>query len=112
MFETNDNGDVTIFYFQNNRILDEATVQTLGTELLEAAARTKNGKLLLNFRSVELMSSAMIGKLVLLRNRCEEAGVSLAFCEISSNVMEVFSLMKLDKIVKIYPDEDTALGAM
>lgn len=111
MLEIKQVGDVTVVCFQNTRILDEATVQTLGTELLEAAARA-NGKLLLNFKNVVLMSSAMIGKLVLLRNRCDEGGVRLAFCEITSNVKEVFSLMKLDKIVDIYPDESSAIEAL
>ncbi len=112
MLEIKEVNDVSVGYFQNTRILDEATVQTLGTELLEAAARTKNGKLLLNFQNVVLMSSAMIGKLVLLRNRCKEGGIKLAFCEITENVAEVFSLMQLNQIVDIYSDEGTALDAM
>lgn len=112
MLEIKEDSDVTIGYFQNTRILDEATVQTLGTELLEAAARAKSGKMLLNFQNVVLMSSAMIGKLVLLRNRCEEAGVKLAFCDITDNVKEVFTLMRLDRIVDVYPDESAALSAM
>lgn len=112
MLEIKEDADVSIGYFQNTRILDEATVQSLGTELLEAAARTKNNKMLLNFRNVVLMSSAMIGKLVLLRNRCKEAGVNLAFCEITDNVKEVFSLMRLEQLVDLYPDQASALQAM
>ncbi|GEM_PF-1664811 len=112
MLEIKEIGDVSVGYFQNTRILDEATVQTVGAELLEAAARTKDNKLVLNFRNVVLMSSAMIGKLVLLRNRCKEAGVRLAFCEITENVKEVFMLMKLDQIVDLYSDQAGALTAM
>jgi len=112
MLELREEEGVSIGYFQNTRILDEATVQALGSELLELAARSKTGKLLLNFRNVLLMSSAMIGKLILLRNRCQDADVELAFCEISPNVSEVFTLMKLDKLVDLYADESSALDAL
>jgi len=112
MLEIQENLDASIGYFQNTRILDEATVQTLGTELLEAAARAKGGKMIVNFKNVVLMSSAMIGKLVLLRNRCEEAGIKLAFCEITENVKEVFQLMKLETIVDLYGTEEEAKTAL
>lgn len=112
MLEIKESPEATIGYFQNTRILDEATVQTLGTELLEAAARAKSGKMIVNFKNVVLMSSAMIGKLVLLRNRCNEAGIKLAFCEITENVMEVFQLMKLEQIVDLYNTESEALTAL
>lgn len=112
MFTYGQEDGVDIVYFENTRILDEATVQTLGTELFEAAARAKNGKLLLNFRNVLLMSSSIINKLVELRNRCEKAGMHLAFCEVSENVQEVFRLMKMQNLVNIYPDEPSAIDAM
>jgi anti-anti-sigma factor len=112
MLEYTEENGVTIVYFQHSRILDEATVQSLGSELVEAGARAKNGKLLLNFRNVLLMSSAMIGKLVDLRNRCKKGGIQIAFCEISENVAEVFAIMKMGDLVTIYPLESDALEKM
>ncbi len=112
MFDFRQEGSVSIVYFQNTRILDEATVQTLGTDLLEAAARARDGKLLLNFRNVMLMSSAVINKLVELRNRCEDAGIELGFCEISEGVKEVFTIMRMQDLVKLYSDEQSALTEM
>jgi len=112
MLEHSEENGVSVVNFQHARILDEATVQSLGSELVEAGARAKSGKLLLNFSNVLLMSSAMIGKLVDLRNRCKKNGIQLAFCGITSNVAEVFKIMKINELVEIYSDQASALTAM
>ena len=55
------------------------------------------------------MTSSMIGKVILLSKKCKEAKIDLRLCEVSENIMEVFQLMKLTKILDIQKDEDTAL---
>ena len=57
------------------------------------------------------MSSAMIGKVILLNKKCKGAKVNLKLCEISDNVMEVFKLMRLNKILDIQKSEEKALAA-
>lgn len=112
MLEHSEENGVSLVCFQHARILDEATVQTLGSELVEAGARAKNGKLLLDFSNVLLMSSAMIGRLVDLRNRCKKNGIQLAFCGITENVAEVFKIMKINELVEIYSNKSSAVDAM
>lgn len=98
--------------FNEPQILDEAVIQQIGTELVEAADAANPGKrMVLNFRGVEFMSSAMIGKLVLLSKKCRKDGVALKLCDISGNVQEVFKIMKLNKVFEIYKTEDKALKA-
>lgn len=112
MLQYSEENGVSVVRFQNARILDEATVQTLGSELVEAGARAKNAKLLLDFSNVALMSSAMIGRLVDLRNRCKKNGIKLGFCEIAENVADVFKIMKINELVEIYSDRSSAVEAM
>jgi anti-anti-sigma regulatory factor len=45
------------------------------------------------------MSSAMITKLVMLNKGCKAQGVKLKLCEVSPNVMEVFKITKLNKLI-------------
>jgi anti-sigma B factor antagonist len=97
-------GDVTVASFDNDRILDELLIQKLGDELIGLTQGTDVQKLLLDFRNVEFMSSAMIGKLVLVNKKCGAANKPLRFCCINSNLMEVFRLTNLDKVFKIDPD--------
>jgi anti-sigma B factor antagonist len=89
------------------KITDEEMIQEAGrelTDLVEAAAETK--KLLLSFEGVEVMSSAMIFKLVLLNKLAKPCGVKLRFCDISPNVLEVFKITKLNRVFRILSSED------
>lgn len=108
---TEQKGDVTVCYFRDAKILDEAIIQSIGQELGQAADQAVAKKLVVNFRNVSFMSSAMIGKIILLNKKCKAADVKLKLCEISPNVMEVFKLMRLHKSLEIYNDEEKAVGS-
>lgn len=101
--------DVLILYFRDVRVVDESRIQDLGNELVASINQAPKQKLLVNFRNLTYMSSSMIGKVMLLSNRCKEAGVKLRMCELSKNVLEVFQLMKLDGRLDIYGSEEDAL---
>ncbi len=95
-------------------ILDEARIQQIGKELMEKgeeAGKTESKKMLLNFQGVQFMSSAMIGKLVLLNKKSKASNLTLKFCAISPNVLEVFKITRLNKVFDIQADEDKALKA-
>ncbi len=106
-----ESGDVTVIYFNENKILDEAKIQQIHSELNEKLGDVRAGKLLLNFANVTFMSSAMIGKIILLNKKCKGADIKFKLCNISDNVMEVFKLMRLNKVLDIQADEEKALAS-
>ena len=101
--------DILQVFFTDAKILDDARIQQIGSDLLEAVTRATNDRMLLNFLGVTFMSSAMIGKLVSLNNKCREAKVALKFCNISDNLTEVFKIMKLNKVFDMYKTDDKAI---
>ncbi|MGE3776172.1 MAG: STAS domain-containing protein [Pirellulaceae bacterium] len=102
--------EVLVVYFTDAKILDEARIQQIGTELMSAAASaSQKKKMVLNFQGVQFMSSAMIGKLVLLSKKCKNDQVVLKMCNISANVLEVFKITKLNKVFEIFDTEDKAI---
>ncbi len=102
--------DILVVQFTEAKILDEAKIQQIGKELMDMAVSAKDKKkMVVNFQGVSFMSSAMIGKLVLLNKQCKTLEVVLKLCEISSNVMEVFKITKLNKVFDIHADEDKAI---
>ena len=103
--------DVLVVYFTDVKILDDARIQQVGSELNEMASQAVGGRMLLNFQGVQFMSSAMIGKLVLLNKKCKQDKIQLKMCGITSNVAEVFKIMRLNKVFDIYKDEEKALKA-
>ena len=112
LLRTQETDDVLVVYFTASKVLDEATIQGIGQELMDAAASAAtNKRLLLNFSGVAFMSSAMIGKLVLLHKQCKTDGINLKICEVSGNVQEVFKITKLNKVLDVYKTEEKALKA-
>jgi anti-sigma B factor antagonist len=110
MLDIQEKNDVVVVAFKQVKILDEATIRQIGEEFknltMEAAA---NRKLLLNFQKVEFMSSSMIGQIIRLNKQCKNDKVKLKLCTISPNIMEVFNLMRLHKVLQIHADEEEAL---
>lgn len=108
-----ENGEVLVVYFNDAKILDEAKIQQIGKELIEKADSSASGtkKMLVNFQNVSFMSSAMIGKIILLNKKAKSADLKLKLCNISDTVMEVFKLMRLNKILDIQKDEEKAIAS-
>lgn len=105
------NGEVYVVGFTDSKILDSQRIEQVGKELQEAVPQATHKKLLLNFRGVSFMSSAMITKLVMLNKNCKAQGVALKFCEVSPNVMEVFKITKLNKLFDIQESEEKAIAS-
>ncbi|MEM9587412.1 MAG: STAS domain-containing protein [Planctomycetota bacterium] len=103
--------EVLIVGFSDSKILDSQRIEQVGNELQQSVDQAAHKKLLLNFRGVSFMSSAMITKLVTLNKTCKAQGVSLKFCEVSPNVMEVFKITKLTKIFDIQDSEEKAIAS-
>src|SRR5262249_5901686 len=104
-------GDVTVVNFVDKKILDEQNIQIIGEQLFDLVDNQAKKKLLLNFGNVEFLSSAALGKLITLNKKVQTSGGKLVMCKIAKEIMEVCEITKLDKLFKIYPDEQTALQA-
>ncbi|WP_442511271.1 STAS domain-containing protein [Novipirellula sp. SH528] len=103
--------EVLVVVFSNSGVADNQWSEQIGQELQEVVPQTPYKKLLLNFRGVSFMSSAMLSQLVTLNQECKAQGVALKFCEASPNVMEVFKITKLNKLFDILDSEDKAIAS-
>ena len=107
-----DAGEVLVATFKQASILDQNIIDQIGRELEQAGLEAAgNRKLLLNFQTIEFMSSAMLGKLVQLQKRCKADKIKLKLCHIAKNPLEVFQITRLDKLFDIHKDLTTALAA-
>lgn len=106
-----DIGDVTVVHFVDKKILDEQNIQMIGDDLFKLVDELGRKKLLLDFSTVEFLSSAALGKLIRLHQRLAGASGKLVLCGISKTIMEIFELTKLDKMLKIVKDEKTGLNS-
>ena len=106
-------GDTLFVYLTDAKILDDATTHEIGKRLMDSVERAAHTakRMAVDFRNVQFMSSAMIGKIILLNKKCKSSEVKLKLCNISPNVMEVFKLMRLNKVLDIQKDEEKALAS-
>ena len=104
-------GEVTVVPLRRPKILDEANIQELGTELFKLVEQEKRKNLLLNFSNVEFLSSAALGKLITLDKKVKANGGRLKLSNIRPEIYEVFAITKLNKLFDIKDDEADALAA-
>ena len=103
--------DVLIISFDEARILDEGRIRGLGKEMLDILGKSEQEKVVLDFRTVEFMSSVMLGTLVSFNKKCKEFKAKLKLCSIVPEIREVFKITRLDKIFDIQSDVDSAVSA-
>ena len=103
--------DIRIVEFTNNRILDEANIAEIGNTLGSLIEEGDNPKILLDFASVEHLSSAALGMLINANNKIREKSGQLRLTNIKAQIMEVFVITKLNKLFKIYSSRAEALAS-
>ena len=103
--------DVRIVEFTNNRILDEANIAEIGQTLGSLIDEGDNPKLLLDFASVDHLSSAALGMLINANNRIREKNGQLRMTNIKPQILEVFVITKLNKLFRILPSRAEALAS-
>jgi anti-sigma B factor antagonist len=103
--------DIRIVEFTNNRILDEANIAEIGNTLGAMIEEVDNPKLLLDFATVDHLSSAALGMLINANNKIRERNGQLRLAGIKPQIMEVFVITKLNKLFRIFPARAEALAS-
>lgn len=103
--------DIRVIEFTNNRILDEANIAEIGNTLNALIDEVDNPKLLLDFGTVDHLSSAALGMLINANNRVRERSGQLRLTNIKPQILEVFVITKLNKLFKILPSRAEALAS-
>jgi len=104
-------GDVSIVTFKNSKILDEATIQELGTDLFGLVEIENRKAILLDFTGVEFLSSAALGKLITFDRKLKTSKGRAKLCSLVPGILEVFQVTKLNKVFDIRADRAEALAA-
>ena len=108
----NEQDGAIIVQFRDAKILEDRTIQQLGTELIDLIQGRTAPRMVLDFTGVKYLSSAALGKLITLRRKVDQVGGRLKLCEIDQETMDVFKIAKLDDYFEIHPNQRSALEAM
>ena len=109
--EVNEVGEVTVVHFRDQKIIEDLGIQELGQELFHLVEVDNRKKLVLNFSSVDFLSSAALGKLITLDKKIKARDGVLKLCNIRPEIYEVFAITRLNRLFDIKDDEADALAA-
>ncbi|MCC6488082.1 MAG: STAS domain-containing protein [Candidatus Hydrogenedentes bacterium] len=102
-------GVITIGTIQAGSVLDAVNVTQFGKEVLDFVNTHAGVNLLLDFHSVEYLSSAVLTELLRINQACKDAGGGLRLCALNSDISKVFEITNLDKMFVIYGAVDEAV---
>jgi anti-sigma B factor antagonist len=102
--------DIAVVEFTENKILDEMSVVEIERALLTLVEARDRPKILLDFSNVDHMTSAALGMLININKRLKEANGQLRLANIRPQIMEVFTITKLDRMFRILSTRAEALG--
>jgi anti-sigma B factor antagonist len=111
--EVADADGTQVVTFRDRLLFDDRTVREVSDQL--GAALPNDGKpirIVLDFTGVDLISSSLLGKLILLQRRVDGSGGKLRLCELSPTVQSVFKTSNLDRLFGIVRDRRAALAEM
>jgi anti-sigma B factor antagonist len=77
---------------------------------MDCVKQAQRNRILLSFAGVTILSSAMISQIILFYKKCKTEEIDLKICSVSPNIMEVFKIVRLNKLIKIYDNEEKALA--
>lgn len=100
-----DVGEISVVRFSDRKIVDSANIEEMGEELSSLVEKEKRKFILLNFETVEFLSSAALNTLIRLDKKVKAAGGKLIMCGLRSEIMEVFKITRLDRVFQIKKTE-------
>lgn len=99
--------NIAVISFEQSKIISDADIAAAGKGLNEVSVDA--AKIVLNFNKVQFFSSAMIGKIIMFRKKI--GGNNLKLCCLNETIHDVFSITRLDQLMKIYKTEEEAVAA-
>src|SRR4051812_20992683 len=100
---------IRIIEFTNSKILDEANIAEIGGTLNVIIDESERPKMLLDFATVDHLSSAALGMLINVNNRVKQRNGQLRLANIKPQIFEVFVITKLNKLFRILPTRAEAM---
>ncbi len=101
--------NATIITFTDKKILEENDIRTLQDSIISVVEEAERVNVILDFRNVQFLSSAVLGLLIRVSKKIYERDGRLGLCNINRKIYEIFKITRLTNIFDIYQDVDSAV---
>ncbi len=103
--------NAVIVTLADEKILEEMDIRSLQESIMSVIEQAARINLILDFRNVRFLSSAVLGLLIRISKKIYERDGQLKLCNIDPKIHEIFKITRLTKIFDIYPDLESAAVA-
>ena len=100
---------VTIATFLDREVMDGETIAAIQQELIRLVDDATRIKLLLDFTSVEFISSLTLGMLVAVAKHVKKSQGQLRLCSLNRQLCEVIEITALQNLFTISPTQQAAV---
>lgn len=101
--------NVTIVTFRSASIIDLPSVESIGRDLYTLVDDQAKRRIILDFSAVKFLSSQMLGVLIALQKKAKAIRGRVVLSGLRPELMKVFKITKLDKVLEFASDEADAL---
>ncbi|MBU1260035.1 MAG: STAS domain-containing protein [Planctomycetes bacterium] len=99
--------NATVVTLTDEKILEDDDIKALEESIMPLIDGAVN--LVIDFSSVQFLSSAVLGLLIRISKKINEHKGKLKLCGISARIYEIFKITRLDEIFDIYDDAKKAM---
>jgi stage II sporulation protein AA (anti-sigma F factor antagonist) len=105
-------GAATVARLARSDLLDDKTINALANQLLHLVQERNCRLLILNFKNVERLASAFLGKIIGVHKKLQAEGGRLALCDVDPKLKDAFETLQLHRLFRIFNEEQEALQSM
>ena len=105
-------GDVTVVVVDRARLSEEDNITQWGQELIDLVEQYGCHRLVVSLERVVYLSSAALGKLIMLHRRLHRHSGRLVLCGLVDTVSDIFATGRLDQYFTIVPDVPGGVAAV
>ncbi len=104
--------DVAVVTFRDRILLDTEELKIIEADLLALIGGRGGARLVIDFASVQTLSSQMLGALLKISEQLETTKGKLGLCNLNGKIKEAFEITNLRKVFKIYDSQPAAVKAV
>jgi anti-sigma B factor antagonist len=105
-------GEAVVLTLTDEKILEDEQIRSIQDSIISVVEQVGRVNLILDFRNVRFLSSAVLGLLIRVSKRVYEGDGQLRLCNIHPKIHEIFRITRLTKIFDIYPDLEQAIAGL
>ncbi|HUX02922.1 MAG: STAS domain-containing protein [Phycisphaerae bacterium] len=102
---------VLVIIFRQSQMLNAVVIDQVSTGLKDLVEKAEENRFVVDFSRVNYLSSSALGMLIGLQRRVMQKKGQMKLSGISTEIMEVFRITKLDTVFDIYKEAAAAVEA-